>query len=504
VFALPLLFALACPLAQAPERPAPFGIQVVDAATGRGVPLVELRTVEGLHYVTDSAGWVAFDEPGLLGETNWFFVTSHGYRIEPDGFGYRGVRLDTVPGGRARVEIERVNLAERLYRVTGQGIYRDSLLLGEPVPIEAAALNGGVLGQDSVVPVVFGGRILWFWGDTDRAAYPLGLFEVAGAWSELPDAGGLDPAVGVDLHYFTGKDGFARAMCPIDGPGPVWIFGQMVLDVDGTETLFTHYDRRKSLGERYEHGLARWDPAAETFEKWCEFEVDSRLHPSGQTIRVEDRGKTWFVFPSPYPHLRVEATLAAVGDSAQYQGYTCLRPGAALDPDRDPVQRDAEGRVVWGWKTNTAPLDETREDELVRRGYLSDAERLTRLRDVETGQRVRAHTGSIRWNPYRGKWVWILCETSGRSMLGETWYAEAPDLLGPWSKAQRIVSHDDYSFYNVAQHDFFAGENGRYVYFEGTYTRMFSGAGTGTERYDYNQILYRLDLANAGLAAAQQ
>jgi hypothetical protein len=41
-----------------------FGIHVVDEATGRGVPLVELRTVNDVALVTDSAGWIAFHEPG--------------------------------------------------------------------------------------------------------------------------------------------------------------------------------------------------------------------------------------------------------------------------------------------------------------------------------------------------------------------------------------------------------------------------------------------------------
>src|SRR6185295_2500103 len=43
-----------------------FKIQVVDDATGRGVPMVELRTVSQARFITDSAGVVAFGEPGLM------------------------------------------------------------------------------------------------------------------------------------------------------------------------------------------------------------------------------------------------------------------------------------------------------------------------------------------------------------------------------------------------------------------------------------------------------
>ena len=39
-------------------------IRVVDAVSGRGVPLVELETVNNLRFVTDNAGRVAFQEPG--------------------------------------------------------------------------------------------------------------------------------------------------------------------------------------------------------------------------------------------------------------------------------------------------------------------------------------------------------------------------------------------------------------------------------------------------------
>ena len=41
------------------------------------------------------------------------------------------------------------------------------------------------------------------------------------------------------------------------------------------------------------------------------------------------------------------------------------------------------------------------------------------------------------------------------------------------------------------------------VYFEGTYTASFSDAKERTPRYDYNQIMYRLNLDDPRLAGAQ-
>ena len=46
----------------------------------------------------------------------------------------------------------------------------------------------------------------------------------------------------------------------------------------------------------------------------------------------------------------------------------------------------------------------------------------------------------------------------------------------------------------------FDKDGGRVIFFEGTYTHTFSGNATATPRYDYNQIMYRLDLSDARLA----
>lgn len=102
-----ILTAMAAPRpaagAEDPKPPAaelrPFRIEVVDRETGRGVPLVELRTVHQVRYVTDSNGIVAFDEPGLLGRKVFFHVKSHGYEYPRDGFGYRGLASKRTPEG---------------------------------------------------------------------------------------------------------------------------------------------------------------------------------------------------------------------------------------------------------------------------------------------------------------------------------------------------------------------------------------------------------------------
>jgi hypothetical protein len=79
-------------------------------------------------------------------------------------------------------------------------------------------------------------------------------------------------------------------------------------------------------------------------------------------------------------------------------------------------------------------------------------------------------------------------------MLGETWYCESAAPEGPWTQAIKVATHHQYSFYNPMIHPEFADTNGRILYFEGTYSATFSGNTNPTPRYDYNQILYRLDL----------
>ena len=117
-----------------------------------------------------------------------------------------------------------------------------------------------------------------------------------------------------------------------------------------------------------------------------------------------------------------------------------------------------------------------------------------------TGKTVLAHGGSVAWNEYRRRWIMIAVEMMGSSFLGEVWYAEADTPLGPWVYARKIVTHDDYSFYNPKHHPMFDQEGGRVIYFEGTYTTTFSGNKDPTPRYDYNQVMYQLDLSDERLA----
>lgn len=475
-----------------------FVIQVVDSDTGRPVPLVELRTVHQVRYYTDSAGIVAFYEPGLMDADVYFHVGGHGYEHAADGFGFRGKRLHTTPGGRAVLMVKRKNIAERLYRVTGEGIFRDSLLVNSAPEHAQAAPRGMVLGSDSVVQALYRGRLYWFWGDTSRASYPLGNFHVPGAVSRLPGDGGLPPDQGVVLDYFLDDRGFAAETCRMPGPGPTWIQGLTVLPSAEGEQMFAGYMKIRNLLEVYERGIARFNDAAQRFEQVKKVPVDAPAFPSGHPFHAAVGGVDYVWFGEPFPLLRVRATEEDFLNLDAYESFTCLAPGST--PKNPVVLRDKRGRPAYAWRKGARPVRAVDQGALLASGAIQPQEALIQLQDAATGEKVVAHAGSVTRNAFRNKWIMIAAQIGGSSFLGETWYAEADTPLGPWCYARKVVSHDKYSFYNPKQHSAFDEQGGRRIYFEGTYTHTFSGNDQATPRYDYNQILYRLDLADERLA----
>ena len=518
-----------------------FQIRVVDDETGRGVPLVELRTVHDQLFVTDSAGRVAVRDPELLGQNVFFHVRSHGYEFPKDGFGYRGRAIVIEPRGETTLKLRRLNIAERLYRVTGAGIYADSVLLGQAAPIQRPLLNTQVAGSDSVVTALYRGHLHWFWGDTNRLRYPLGNFQVTGATSKLPLEGGLSPAIGVDLDYFTGDDGFAKPVAKMPGDGPTWIFGAVVLrDADGRERLFTGYEKVRGTLEIYERGLAEFDDERHEFVSRKRFDKDIPLHLHGHPFlhkvhqaplapalrgegpgvggpsagdqspvtptKPEQQARTALVeyvyFGDPFPIMRVRATVDDLLDPSHYEGFTCLVAGGR--GQKPQVERDATGKPVFGWKQDTAALTPALQTSLVRNGQLKPNEVWWSLQDAESGRPVIAHRGSVAWNEHRQRWTIIFTQHFGTSVLGEVWYGEADRPEGPWLRATKVATHDKYSFYNPKQHPYFAEDGGESIYFEGTYTNTFSGNPTPTPRYEYNQVMYRLNLSDARLKVTQE
>lgn len=499
---LPILLQFALAIAQ-PGPGQYFTIKVIDEQTGRGVPLVELKTVNDIRYVTDSNGIIAFHEPGLMDQDVFFHVSSHGYEYPKDGFGFRGKALKIVPGGSATLKIKRNNIAERLYRVTGGGIYRDSWLLGLQTPLKEPLLNARVVGQDSVVTAEYRGKLYWFWGDTSRPSYPLGNFHVPGAISELPGKGGLDPAVGVNLHYFLDAKGFAKETAHMPGEGPTWLTAAIALpDARGVSRLCGSYLKIKPPMTAYARGFAVFNDDKSEFEKRAEVAMTAAAFPSGPAVQHVENGVTFIYFAHPFPLTRVRATAEDFLRSDQYECYTPLTSGSRLNDPR--LDRDENGSLRYEWRTNTPAIGPAEEAKLIAKGLINAGEARWRFQDRASGKVVVPHAGSVNWNEYRKKWIMVFVEVGGTSFLGEVWYAEADALTGPWKDAVKFVTHDKYSFYNPSQHPQFDQDQGRVIYLEGTYSQTFSGNANPTPRYDYNQIMYRLDLSDPRLPAKEK
>ena len=483
----PLLLALTL---AAPVQP--FAITVVDEQTGRGVPLVELTTTNHIRYFTDSVGVIAFDEPGLMNMEVHFTVSAHGYEFPKDGFGIRGVRLVTKPGGTATVKVKRVNIAERLYRLTGDGIYAESEKAGLKPPFDLSPNGARIVGCDSVAVARYQKKLFWIWGDTSRASYPLGNFNTTAATTPTD----VEIGRGIRFDYFDDGKGFVKGIAPMPGKGPTWVEALFVLpDATGREWLWAEFVKVEGL-KAYARGLATFDDDKKEFVKKLDLPHDGPILPIGHAVHHGDH----IYFGNPFPHVRIPATEAAFLDPAKYEAYTCVKSGSTLA--KPEIDRDENGFPRYKWRTNAPYVTPEKQAEWVKKGLLKADAGPIPLADRDSGQSVIMHRGSVNWNGYRKKWVMIGNQIFGKpSNLGEVWYAEADELVGPWREAVKVVTHDRMDFYNPKHHPMFDRDGGKTIYFEGTYTNTFSGNPDRTPRYEYNQILYKLDLSDVRLRA---
>lgn len=466
-----------------------FGIHVVDEVTGAGVPLVELRMVHGISWISDNGGWIYFNEPGLMDRELAWLVGGPGISYPKDGFGYACFRARSTPGKEVTLRVSQTHIASRIGRLTGQGLYRDSELLGKSVPVP----NGnpvGLLGQDSVQAVEYQNKIFWLWGDTSIARYPLGNFHTTCAWT-APDA---DPEKGLHYQYFTMPDSpqTLRPMLPMKEPGAVWMFGLLAQrDAHGRERLFAGYSRQQGLVPADEKGIAEYVPEKGRFEVVAAREkAEPWRMPMGHAVRVTTSSCDHWYFSVPFAHVRVRADVA---DLLRSDAYEMLRFDCR--------------NLQWVWQRENPPTTAAEEKILLEKKLMPAGMARYQLTDRDTNRVIRVHGGSIQWNAWRKRFVMIAVQAGDKndpSPLGEVWYAESEAIDGPWTTAVKVASHPAYSFYNPIHHRFFDREGGRIIYFEGTYTKEFSGQSQATPRYDYNQLLYRLDLRDERLQAVSR
>jgi hypothetical protein len=425
----------------------PCCIKIIDESNGWPVPLVELRTTHQVRFVSDNAGVIAFDLPELMNRETWFHVIGHGYAVPKDGFGHAGVRLTPRSGETLTVKVKRQLPAKRLGRITGGGLFAESQKLG----LESDWQESGILGCDSVQTAVHNGKLFWSWGDTTLPRYPLGLFDMIGATSELQPLESFQPPIRLKFNYVADNHGSPRAIAAMPGAGPTWLGGFASLaDETGKMRLVATYMKIKPPLEQYECGLCTWNDAAQVFEKHRVLWTKSLESPTpvasplGHPVHWSDAdGKQWLLFGDPFPSLKCRADFKSWSDPKAWQ---------------------------------------------VLKSQASVPARLT-------NEAITPHRGAIAWNAHRNKWIAVFTQMGGKtSLLGELWYAEADEPTGLWGDAVHIVTHANYTFYNPQLHPEFTAPDSPMLLFEATYTKEFSGAQEATPRHDYNQVLYRLDL----------
>lgn len=449
VFALSPIVLLSEVIASQPCR-----IEVVDRENGWPVPLVELRTVHQVSLVTDNAGVVAIDQPDLMGRKVWLSIKAHGYELPEDGFGYRGVGVIPAPGKTIRIELERKNIAKRLGRITGAGLFAESQKTGQDLDWT----DGPIVGCDSVQTAVHWGRRFWLWGDTSVMGYPLGEFHATSATTGLRPLEALTPPVKLQFNYFLDTADRVRSVARMEGEGPTWISAYVSLpSKSGPDRLVGSYVKVRAPMTVYERGLCVWNDQTESFEHfrtlWTEKDEEKSLFPDGHAVFwTDDTHQRWVLFGNPFPELRCRAIFEAWSNPEEWE----------------PIERP---------------------ETLVG----------------AQGEKVTPHSGSIAWNGYRQRWVTVFMEKFGKpSAFGEVWYAEGKSPTGPWGPAVKVATHENYTFYNPRLHPEFTEKGSPVLLFEGTYTAMFADDPQPTPRYDYNQVLYRLDLDDPRLAPAKR
>jgi len=262
------------------------------------------------------------------------------------------------------------------------------------------------------------------------------------------------------LNYFLDDKGRPRGVAKMPGPGPTWLSSYISLpDKTGSARLVSSYVKIRNHLEAYESGLCVWNDETAQFDKlrtlWTKSDASPKppAMPEGQPALWKDAaGKEWAYFGIALPSLRCPATFEAWQDQRTWE---ILTPQESLASAAD-------------------------------------------------GRPVKPHSGSVAWNAFRKCWVTVFMENLGKpSAFGELWYAEAASPAGPWGRAVKVLSHDNYTFYNPRLHPEFTPADSPILIFEGTYTAEFANKPEPTPRYNYNQMLYRLDLDDPALAPAQ-
>ncbi len=486
------IFAPSCAFASSLK---PFIVKIVDAETGRGIPLVEFELENGLKMVSDNDGHIAIISPDLFGHKVRFRIEGHGYSTQTKDFwGQESVTLQIEHDKELRLELTNQFPAHRLYRITGAGRFNHTLIAGKkPSFPPGADIFAQVIGQDSLIAVPWQNRLWFFYGDT------LGLngynFSASCATIPLPGAGAYDPEIGIPLEYLRDDNGFARKMIDTGKKGFTWI--EYVLPVQKNEKpfLLAKYVQHATLESVEEAGFAMFGQTSQNFwvvKRWPGTIGHKCTHPYPVTFA----GKSgYLLFPWEFCVESIEEII----DESRHLVHTCLIP---VISDKNPnssveffgkkyrVDRDKNGQVIYRWEKGGVAVAGNLRRQLVAKELLKPGETPFAPILIENAEPISSFNGAIAYNHFKKCWI-AICQGNNP---GEIIYSEADRPTGPWAFARKIIAFSGYNLYNPVIHPWFGKNNDRTIFFEGTYTNFFSSSTDKTPEADYNQVMFKLDL----------
>ena len=288
------------------------------------------------------------------------------------------------------------------------------------------------------------------------------------------------------------------------GDGPTWLDGLAAFrDEDGRERLVAGYAKIRPPMETYEHGLVAFDPETRNvFEKVATIPLDAPIRPVGHSVPAQGRRRRpTSTIADPVPADPRPCRRRRPQGPRRVRGVHLpgARQPARRPEDRPRPRRPAPLRLAAGHRGRSTPS----EASPARQG--GPAQGRTRpsshLRDADTGKAVLAHTrlGLLERVPQamgddRGRDRRQVVDAWARSgsprPTPRSGRGSTPARSSPTTSTASTTRSSTPSSPRTAAAS---------IFFEGTYTTSFSGNTDPTPRYDYNQVMYRLDLSDPRL-----
>lgn len=464
--------------------PAPsqiFTLLVLDRKTNRALPGAQVITPHRT-YVTDSSGAAAIYETGVMNSHITVTLAADGYVTAT------GVPIDPTPGltRQATIDPDASQIAIRLYRINGPGIFRDRVLLGQS---SSQGLNADMMSQDGPMTTIYQGRVYWTFGDTNHESAGHSNYRGSAAASSVPD----DPERWFPLTYVHQIDGREASIAPaseFDNEGALaWPGGlASVPDAGGTERLYSTFRimNPRTGFDTLALGLGRYNDTTHIFERKLWFDLARPTQPGAHAFKVTS-GTQSFLY---YENLtRIAATEDGLLHPENYETFTPLRPDGT-------AEHDDTGRIRYRWRAQTAELS---GDNVTGSGA-SNRERLYgELRDarLEPGapHRVPIKASARDYNSFRKRYVEVITEDQPAFVpLDATWYTEADTPMGPWVYARRITGAGSRSIYNPTIAPL-RKNDGAQLFFAAVYAAPYIPTPP-LPYYNYSVVMHMLDVSD--------